>query len=73
MEPTTLRQSLKDIMQRENLTAINVGSACDVDPLTVERFLDGIGTPRRLTLRAFQEFVTSKQVSPEKPLKRASA
>jgi hypothetical protein len=63
MKADELRRELKAVMARENLTPINVASACDVDDATVTRFLDGIGMPRRITLRAFYQFVASK-VSP---------
>jgi hypothetical protein len=60
MDLTKLRKELAAVMKRDNLNAINVASACDVNEQTVERFIDGVGVPRRITLRAFQQFVESK-------------
>lgn len=68
MDVMSLRDALREVMLRENLSVINVASACDVDAITVKRFLEGDGTPHRLTVRAFQGFVASKsKVSPEEP------
>lgn len=51
-------RELKQWMQENRVTTVDIASFLKIHPITITRFIDGSSIPRRSTLDGYERFIT---------------